>query len=56
MFNKLVAVTLVCALFAFVQCAPQFDQEYHHQPEQKSRYQTAEGSYHQDPNLEYNFQ
>lgn len=60
MFNKFVSLALICALFACVQSAPQFDEQYQqpklHEPEQQSRFVVADSKMHQDPNLEYNFE
>lgn len=54
---KYIAIAFVCALLACVQCAPQFDQKFSQQhPEQQSRFAVLDGTYHQDPNLEYNFE
>lgn len=56
MFSKFVTVTFICALFAYVQSAPQFDQQFQQQDEPQSKFIVAEGRFHQDPNLEYNFE
>lgn len=56
MAKILIVIAMACALVAFVQCAPQFDQVYQQQPEQQSRFAVLDGTYHQDPNLEYNFE
>lgn len=54
---KFIAIALVFALVGYVQSAPQFDQQYSQQePQQKSKYLVASGQFHQDPNLEYNFE
>lgn len=56
--SKFVAFAIVCALVAYVQSAPQFDQQFNeqHQPQQQSKYAVSDGRFHQDPNLEYNFE
>lgn len=56
--SKLVAFAIVCTLIAYVQSAPQFDQQFNEQqqPQQQSKYAVADGRFHQDPNLEYNFE
>lgn len=56
--SKFIAIALVCALVACVQSAPQFDQKFpdQQQPQQQSKYVVADGRFHQDPNLEYNFE
>lgn len=59
MSHKLVIITLVCALTVFVQSAPQFDQQFQQQqqqPNQDPKYAVLDGKFHQDPNLEYNFE
>lgn len=59
MSTKVVISVLVCAFIAIAQCAPQFDQQYTTQPEkpgQEKRFEVLDGNYHQDPNLEYDFQ
>lgn len=56
MSTKIVVGVLVCVFIAIAQSAPQFDQQYQQQPEQNSRFAVLDGSYHQDPNLEYNFE
>lgn len=56
MFSKFITVTFICALFAYVQSAPQFDQQFKQQDVPQSKYILADGHFHQDPNLEYNFE
>lgn len=62
MSKKVVISVLVCAFIAIGQCAPQFDQTFdqqyqqQQQPDQQSRFTVLDGKYHQDPNLEYNFE
>lgn len=56
MAKILIVIALACALVAFVQSAPQFDQEYQQQPERQSKFAVLDGHFHQDPSLEYNFE
>lgn len=60
MSTKVVISVFVCVFIAIAQCAPQFDQQFEPQqqqhPEQESRFTVLDGKYHQDPNLEYNFE
>lgn len=60
MMSKRVAVgVFVCVLVAIVQCAPQFDQQYNQQnqpQQQEKKFNVLDGNFHQDPNLEYNFE
>lgn len=53
---KSIAIVLVCAFVACVQSFPQIDQQFQQQPEQQSKFAVLEGKFHQDPNLEYNFE
>ncbi|XP_031626729.1 larval cuticle protein 1-like [Contarinia nasturtii] len=54
--KKFIAIAVFCVLIACIQSAPQFDQHFQQQPEQQSKYVVADGRFHQDPNLEYNFE
>lgn len=59
MSTKIVFSVLVCVFVAFAQSAPQFDQQFQPQQqhaEQQSRFAVLDGKFHQDPNLEYNFE
>lgn len=65
MASKLVVGVWVCVVIAIVHSAPQFDQQYSQQLQQQQfqqsstpnpRFAVVDGSFHQDPNLEYNFQ
>lgn len=57
MSTKIVVSVLVCVLATIVQSAPQFNQQYQQQePQQQSKFAVLDGSFHQDPNLEYNFE
>lgn len=55
---KYIAIAFVCTLFVCVQGAPQFDQHYPQQPaeQQSKQFAVLNGRFHQDPNLEYNFE
>lgn len=56
---KVAISVVVCAFIAIAQCAPQFDQEYNQQNQpqhQEKHFAVADGRFHQDPNLEYNFE
>lgn len=59
MSTKVIVSVLVCVFIVVAQSAPQFDQTFpqqQQQPEQDSRFVVVDGKYHQDPNLEYNFE
>lgn len=59
MSTKIVISILICVFIVVAQSAPQFDQQFQQQqlqPEQESRFAVLDGKYHQDPNLEYNFE
>lgn len=58
MAQKFIIIAVVCALVALVRTAPQFDQQFQQQqqPQQDAKYAVIDGKFHQDPNLEYNFE
>lgn len=56
MAQKFVIIAVVCALVALVHSAPQFDQQFQQQQQQDPKYAVIDGKFHQDHNLEYNFE
>lgn len=56
--SNFLVVALVCGLIGCIQSAPQLDQQFQepHPTQQQSKYTVAHGRFHQDPNLEYNFE
>lgn len=57
MSTKVVISVFICVFIVIAQCAPQFDQEYQpQQQQQEKQFEVLDGRFHQDPNLEYNFE
>lgn len=59
MSMKVAISVFVCVFVAIAQCAPQFDYQYdqQNQPQQQAKkFTVLDSRFHQDPNLEYNFE